>query len=87
MLDGATIFGMKGNSLLAGGEAGPEAVVGVKSLQGMIQSAVRGAGGNTSIGQVTVTVYGAPGQDVNELVDVIEERISQKVSMRGAAFA
>ena len=87
ILDSPTIFGMKGSSLLAGGEAGPEAVVGVRSLQSMIQNAVQGAGSNTSIGDINITVYGAPGQDVNELADVLEERISQKVAMRGAVFA
>jgi hypothetical protein len=40
ILDSPTIFGMSGNSLLAGGEAGAEAVVGVSSLQAMIQNAV-----------------------------------------------
>ena len=87
VLNGATIFGAKGNQLLAGGEAGPEAVVGVKSLQGMIQSAVRSVQSGTNVGNITINVYGAPGQDVNELADVIEERINQKVSMRGAVFA
>ena len=53
----------------------------------MIQNAVQGAGSNTSIGDINITVYGAPGQDVNELADVLEERISQKVAMRGAVFA
>ena len=36
ILDSPTIFGMSGNSLLAGGEAGAEAVVGVSSLQAML---------------------------------------------------
>ena len=40
ILDSPTIFGMSGSSLLAGGEAGAEAVVGVSSLQAMIQNAV-----------------------------------------------
>lgn len=40
ILDSPTIFGMSGASLLAGGEAGAEAVVGVSSLQAMIQNAV-----------------------------------------------
>lgn len=40
ILNGPTIFGMDGNNLLAGGEAGPEAVVGVQSLMSMISEAV-----------------------------------------------
>lgn len=41
ILTSPTIFGMDGGKLLGGGEAGPEAVVGVNSLQGMITKAVR----------------------------------------------
>lgn len=40
ILDHPTIFGMMNGSLLGGGEAGREAIVGVNSLQGMIQQAV-----------------------------------------------
>lgn len=41
ILDGPSVFGMKGNTLLAGGEAGKEAIVGANSLMGMIHSAVQ----------------------------------------------
>lgn len=40
VLDGATIFGMSGGSLLGGGEAGPEAVAPIDVLQGYIRDAV-----------------------------------------------
>jgi hypothetical protein len=40
ILNSPTIFGASGNHLLGGGEAGPQAVVGVSSLMDMIQSAV-----------------------------------------------
>ena len=43
ILKDATIFGQSGNTLLGGGEAGDEAVVGVSSLRSMIQDAVQGA--------------------------------------------
>ena len=42
ILNSPTIFGAAGGKLLGGGEAGPEAVVGVDSLRGMIQNAVAG---------------------------------------------
>lgn len=42
ILDSPTIFGMSGNTLLGGGEAGAEAIVGVDSLRGMIRDAVAG---------------------------------------------
>ena len=41
ILDGPSVFGMKGNTLLAGGEAGKEVIVGANSLMGMINSAVQ----------------------------------------------
>lgn len=43
ILKDATIFGQSGGSLLGGGEAGDEAVVGVSSLRSMIQDAVQNA--------------------------------------------
>ena len=43
ILKDATIFGQSGGTLLGGGEAGDEAVVGVSSLRSMIQDAVQGA--------------------------------------------
>lgn len=41
----------------------------------------------TNNNAVTVNVYGAPGQDVNALARAVEERISNGVLRRGAAFA
>lgn len=43
ILKDATIFGQSGGTLLGGGEAGDEAVVGVSSLRSMIQDAVSNA--------------------------------------------
>ena len=53
ILNSPTIFGMSGGRLLGAGEAGPEAIVGVDSLQSMITNAVAGASG----GDVTIPVY------------------------------
>ena len=36
---------------------------------------------------VTINVYGAQGQDMNQLADIIEQRISENVVRRGVAFA
>ena len=44
ILNSPTIFGASGGKLLGGGEAGPEAVVGVSSLREMIGEAVRQSG-------------------------------------------
>lgn len=84
ILNGATIFGAANGRLMGGGEAGPEAVVGVGSLMSMIKSAV---GETINYGGVNVVVYGAPGQDVAELADIISDRINQKVASRKAVFS
>ena len=55
ILNSPTIFGAAGGNLLGGGEAGPEAVVGVDSLRSMIGEAVAAAGGMG--GDITIPVY------------------------------
>jgi len=90
LLNSPTIFGMSGNSLLGGGEAGSEMVIGVQTLMDSIRQAVAGlVMGTTNInyGGVTVNVYSQPGQDISELADEIEERINNNVLKRKAAFA
>ena len=57
ILDSPTIFGMQGNRLLAGGEAGPEVVVGASSLYDMIQKATGNKTVNAPI-TLNVTVNG-----------------------------
>jgi len=86
ILNNPTIFGAMNGKLLGGGEAGSEAVVGTKSLMEMIQRAVDVAG-DTNYGGVTVNVYGAPGQDVNQLATIIEAKINASVKRKGAVFA
>ena len=49
ILKNATIFGMDNRGLLGGGEAGPEAIVGVNSLSTMIQRSVTSAFGGYSM--------------------------------------
>ena len=44
ILNSPTIFGMKGNSFLGGGEAGSETIVGTESLMSMITSSVSAVG-------------------------------------------
>ena len=92
ILDRPTIFGASGGQLLGAGEAGSETVVGTGSLMSMIRTAVQEsmgyvpAGDTTNYGGVTVNVYGAPGQDVDELADIIEDRITHNVKKRGNAW-
>lgn len=92
ILDRPTIFGASGGQLLGAGEAGSETVVGTGSLMSMIRTAVQESmgyvptGDTTNYGGVTVNVYGAPGQDVDELADIIEDRITHNVKRRGNAW-
>ena len=87
ILDTPTIFGAMNGKLLAGGEAGQEAVVGTRSLMGMIQQAVSQAANVNNFGGVTVNVYGHEGQDIRQLADEIEYRIALNVKRKGAGFA
>lgn len=56
ILNSPTIFGAAGGRLLGGGEAGPEAIVGVDSLRSMIFDAVAAVGGGFG-GDITIPVY------------------------------
>ncbi len=80
ILDSPTIFGTAGGKLLAGGEAGPEAVVGVDSLRTMIQEAVAGqtavlaqAIGAAGGGDITIPVY-VGGTLLDEMVVTAQNR-------------
>lgn len=86
ILTSPTIFGMQGDRLLAGGEAGPEVVVGRDSLASMIRSSTQSAVESSTYGDIYITVYGAEGQDVKALADEIEERITQKIKRRQKVF-
>jgi len=70
ILNSPTIFGAKGNTLLGGGDAGPEAVVGVESLRAMIGEAVAAAGGMG--GDITIPVYIGQRRIETIVVDAIQ---------------
>ena len=82
ILDSPTIFGMSGNTLLGGGEAGSETVVGTKSLMSMIQAAVGQAG---TI--INMTINASEGQDVRELADLVAMRINDMTDRRCSVWA
>ena len=88
IMNGPTIFGMKGNQLLAGGEAGSETIVGTNSLMGMIRDAVKSMVTDTTInyGGVNINVYARENQDVRALADEIEYRINNNLMRRRAAI-
>ena len=71
ILNSPTIFGAKGNTLLGGGDAGPEAVVGVSSLRAMINDAVAAAGAGSG-GNITIPVYIGQRRIETIVVDAIQ---------------
>ena len=82
VLQSPTIFGMQNGQLLAGGEAGPEVVVGARSLMGMIRNATAGAGGVS----VNVVVNGNV-DDYDELAETIGQKLQQQMARENRAFA
>lgn len=77
-----TTFGWDGSRQMVAGEAGAEALVGVRSLRDMIVGAIQS---QPTMGDVNIVVYGAPGQNVNELADIIEDRLTSRIMRRGYA--
>ena len=75
-----TIFGMQGNSLLAGGEAGSETVVGTESLLNMIKTAVENAGANYG----DVYVYVQDGSSASRIAKEIGIEVNKYRRMQGS---
>lgn len=79
-LDDPTIFGAANGKLLGGGEAGSELIIGTNKLMEMMQQAVGGK-------SVVINVYGAEGQDVNALAEVIAVKLENLTRRKGAIYA
>lgn len=93
-LTSPTVFGTNNGQLMAGGEAGNEWVVGETSILSMIRSAVRSAvgyvpdtGNTITIGDTNITINGAPGQDVEELANMVDEIITSRYQEAREAWA
>ena len=87
-----TASGLKG----FGDGPGTEIVIGQNTLMRMMTESVRAAfgyfpeGGNqttATFGDTNFYIYGAPGQDVEELAEIIEDRINSKVQAQMEVFA
>lgn len=78
VLNNATIFGAMGNNLLGGGEKGSEIVVGTNKLMDMIAEAKGGQ-------NITINVYGAEGQNVNDLAEQIAFKLEDMTRRKAVA--
>lgn len=91
LLDGATIFGAAGNTLLGGGEAGKEWIVGEASLMDMIQQAVnasaKASSSSVTIGDTTINVYAPDGADAEEIAEMVEDRINSRYQRLSEVWA
>lgn len=80
----------KGGVLSSGsavvGEAGPE-ILTMAGNRAIVQPLTNQTTNNTSLGGITMNIYGAPGQDVRELADIIENELADRIERREAAFA
>ena len=77
------------NMIVAGINQGIPRVA--QAMDGLAQSMIPQAGGQfgvvgNSTNTFNINVYGAQGQNVSELADVIEQRITENVMRRGVAF-
>lgn len=82
ILQGATIFGLGANGeVLAGGERGNEVVVGEEHLVDLLRE------NSGRAGNITVNVYGAPGQDEDTLAQKVIEKIQDITESKEVVYA
>ena len=67
------------------GEAGPELLT-VTGNRAIVEPLTQNTN-TTNVGGNTIYVYGAPGQDVNELADILMDRMGTVYQMKGAVWA
>ena len=69
------------------GEAGPELLT-VSGNRAIVQPLTgQSTVNNSYLGGINVYVYGAPGQDVKELAEMVADEIQDSVNRKGAAYA
>lgn len=82
-----TINGLLADQTLQVGSIGFDAATYGYSAQPSIYDALHGMGNTTNYGATTINVYGAEGQDVRQLADIVEQRINARYARRREAWA
>lgn len=67
------------------GEAGPELLT-MMGTKAVVQPLTSSTTTNTNLGGVSIVVYGAPGQDVRELANIIMDEMQSATMRRGAVW-
>lgn len=67
------------------GEAGPELLT-MMGSRAMVQPLTSSTTNQTNLGGVNITVYGAPGQDVRALADIIMDEMQSATERKAAVF-
>ena len=80
ILDQATIFGAANGKLLGGGEAGPEAIIGVNSLEKIIQKAVGAAGGGSMTNNFEIRSTD-PRQAALEVANILQQQTDRRAAI------
>lgn len=80
ILDNATIFGAAGGKLLGGGEAGQEAVIGVNSLERIIQRAVLSGGGSSVTNNFEIRSTD-PRQAAIEISNILQQQTDRRTAI------
>lgn len=67
------------------GEAGPELLT-MMGNRAMVQPLTNNTTNQTDLGGVNITIYGAPGQDVRELAEIIMDEMQNATERKAAVF-
>jgi phage-related minor tail protein len=67
------------------GEAGPELLT-MMGTKAVVQPLTASTTTNTNLGGVNIVVYGAPGQDVRDLADIIMDEMQSATMRKGAVW-
>lgn len=85
ILSAPTIFGAMGNQLLVGGDRpGNEIVVGERHLTDLLTKIVNNGSGGRPI---ELNVYGAEGQNVEQLADIVIDKLQNEIYNSEATYA